>query len=78
MEICCCGEGRTEQLGMERSQDVEIRAFGAIHFFLSLSLCLSLFAFLDGIIVSNTTIARPEMLQSVHKTESGGLSGRPL
>lgn len=32
----------------------------------------------DGLIVTNTTLARPETLTSVHKGESGGLSGRPL
>ncbi len=32
----------------------------------------------DGIIVSNTTIARPETLRSKHKNETGGLSGVPL
>ena len=34
--------------------------------------------FLTGLIISNTTIARPETLQSQHKDEGGGLSGRPL
>ena len=33
---------------------------------------------MNAIIVSNTTIARPESLQSVHKGEGGGLSGAPL
>ncbi|MDP1630901.1 MAG: quinone-dependent dihydroorotate dehydrogenase [Caulobacter sp.] len=33
---------------------------------------------LDGIIVSNTTISRPESLQSSHRAEAGGLSGPPL
>ncbi|MFK8252415.1 quinone-dependent dihydroorotate dehydrogenase [Ancylobacter terrae] len=32
----------------------------------------------DGMIVSNTTIARPASLRSPHKVETGGLSGRPL
>ncbi len=32
----------------------------------------------DGIIVSNTTITRPEILRSAHKGETGGLSGAPL
>ena len=32
----------------------------------------------DGLIVSNTTIARPETLRSLHRAEAGGLSGRPL
>ncbi len=33
---------------------------------------------LDALIVSNTTIARPPSLQSAHRGEQGGLSGRPL
>lgn len=33
---------------------------------------------LDAIIVSNTTIARPDSLTSPHKNEGGGLSGAPL
>lgn len=32
----------------------------------------------DGLIVSNTTLARPEHLQSPEKHEAGGLSGAPL
>lgn len=32
----------------------------------------------DGLIVSNTTIERPDTLRSAHKAETGGLSGRPL
>lgn len=32
----------------------------------------------DGLIVSNTTIDRPASLRSRHKSEAGGLSGRPL
>jgi dihydroorotate dehydrogenase len=32
----------------------------------------------DGVIISNTTIARPPSLQSSHRSEAGGLSGRPL
>jgi len=33
---------------------------------------------IDGLIVTNTTIERPENLTSSHKCEGGGLSGRPL
>jgi len=33
---------------------------------------------LDGIIVSNTTIARPDTLKSAQAAETGGLSGAPL
>ncbi len=32
----------------------------------------------QGLIVSNTTIARPETLRSAHRGEAGGLSGAPL
>uniref|UniRef100_A0A8C4I1Q6 Dihydroorotate dehydrogenase (quinone), mitochondrial n=1 Tax=Dicentrarchus labrax TaxID=13489 RepID=A0A8C4I1Q6_DICLA len=32
----------------------------------------------DGLMVSNTTISRPETLQDPHKSEVGGLSGQPL
>jgi dihydroorotate dehydrogenase len=35
-------------------------------------------AAIDGLIVSNTTIARPPGLKSVHAKEQGGLSGAPL
>jgi dihydroorotate dehydrogenase len=33
---------------------------------------------IDGLVVSNTTIARPASLRSRHARETGGLSGRPL
>ncbi len=33
---------------------------------------------MSGIIISNTTTARPKHLKSAHKTETGGLSGAPL
>lgn len=32
----------------------------------------------DGLMVSNTTVSRPETLQDSHKSEGGGLSGQPL
>ncbi|XP_042349552.1 dihydroorotate dehydrogenase (quinone), mitochondrial [Plectropomus leopardus] len=32
----------------------------------------------DGLMVSNTTVSRPEMLQDPNKSEVGGLSGQPL
>ena len=38
----------------------------------------ALTAKLDGLIVSNTTIARPDTLTSRHRSETGGLSGKPL
>lgn len=33
---------------------------------------------LDGIVATNTTIARPATLESAHRGETGGLSGAPL
>jgi dihydroorotate dehydrogenase len=33
---------------------------------------------LDGMIISNTTVARPAELRSPHARETGGLSGKPL
>lgn len=32
----------------------------------------------DGIILGNTTLSRPDSLRSSHRRETGGLSGRPL
>jgi len=39
---------------------------------------VALGAGIEGLIVSNTTTARPPSLKSVHAAESGGLSGKPL
>jgi dihydroorotate dehydrogenase len=33
---------------------------------------------MDGIIVGNTTLARPSSLRSIRRAEAGGLSGAPL
>lgn len=32
----------------------------------------------DGLIVTNTTVSRPETLQDHNRNEVGGLSGQPL
>ena len=32
----------------------------------------------DGLIVTNTTVSRPDTLKSTNKKETGGLSGKPL
>ncbi|MHA7871761.1 MAG: dihydroorotate dehydrogenase, partial [Hyphococcus sp.] len=32
----------------------------------------------NGVIISNTTIARPDVLRNAHAGEAGGLSGKPL
>ena len=39
---------------------------------------IAMFGGLDGLIVSNTTIARPETLISAKAKQTGGLSGQPL
>jgi dihydroorotate dehydrogenase len=39
---------------------------------------VALMAKIDGLIVSNTTITRPDSLRSAEKSQSGGLSGAPL
>lgn len=44
--------------------------------FLSSAWCLQLGV--DGLMVSNTTVSRPDTLQDPHKSEVGGLSGQPL
>jgi dihydroorotate dehydrogenase len=33
---------------------------------------------IDGLIISNTTLARPQALKNPHAKETGGLSGKPL
>ena len=43
-----------------------------------MELCYCFQCKIDGLIVSNTTIARPDSLMSQHKSEAGGLSGKPL
>jgi len=39
---------------------------------------VSLECAVDGLIIANTTLARPDGLRSAHRGEVGGLSGRPL
>jgi dihydroorotate dehydrogenase len=39
---------------------------------------VALAAGIDGLIVGNTTVARPQWLRSAHAVETGGLSGKPL
>ncbi|HZU91558.1 MAG TPA: dihydroorotate dehydrogenase (quinone), partial [Stellaceae bacterium] len=38
----------------------------------------ALAAGIDGLVVANTTVARPQSLTSRHAREAGGLSGKPL
>lgn len=42
------------------------------------SFCLPLQLGIDGLIVTNTTVSRPDGLQGALRSETGGLSGRPL
>ncbi len=51
--------------------DIELDALDDI-------VAVALGAGIEGLIVSNTTTARPASLKSVHARESGGLSGSPL
>jgi dihydroorotate dehydrogenase len=39
---------------------------------------VALDADIDGLIVSNTTVSRPESLRGAHRAQGGGLSGAPL
>ena len=39
---------------------------------------IALAKYIDGLIISNTTVARPTQLSSRHRHERGGLSGTPL
>lgn len=43
-----------------------------------LLLCLTLQLRIDGLIVTNTTVSRPASLQGALRSETGGLSGKPL
>ena len=51
--------------------DIELAALDDI-------VAVALGAGIEGLIVSNTTVARPASLKSAHAGESGGLSGKPL
>jgi dihydroorotate dehydrogenase len=39
---------------------------------------VSIEAGIDGIVATNTTVSRPSDLKSLHRSEAGGLSGRPV
>lgn len=41
-------------------------------------LCLTLQLGIDGLIITNTTVSRPVGLQGALRSETGGLSGKPL
>lgn len=42
------------------------------------SFCLTLQLGIDGLIITNTTVSRPAGLQGALRSETGGLSGKPL
>lgn len=68
----CIGEyGRSVPLLLKVAPDLDAQAIDDI-------VSVVLEQGIDGLIVSNTTISRPESLKSVHKKEQGGLSGAPL
>lgn len=51
-------------------------AFWSLTFCPVFAVCLQLGV--DGLMVSNTTVSRPETLQDLQRSEVGGLSGQPL
>jgi dihydroorotate dehydrogenase len=63
--------GRTIPVVVKIAPDLHHDALGPI-------IETALGAGVSGLIVSNTTIARPDTLRSRHRGETGGLSGRPL
>lgn len=80
-----------ELLGMMTGERAKIVASGGVHKPLILKIApdladediadicqVVLATGIDGVIVSNTTIARPEGLSGPHADEGGGLSGEPL
>jgi dihydroorotate dehydrogenase len=65
------GPARTRPLCLKIAPDLaDADAVAIAHLALDLGL--------DGLTISNTTIARPDGLTSPHLREAGGLSGRPL
>jgi len=63
----------TRPVFLKVAPDLDSEAIGDI-----ISVVKEVRPFLTGLIISNTTIARPDSLQSQHREESGGLSGAPL
>ncbi|MBI1238683.1 MAG: quinone-dependent dihydroorotate dehydrogenase [Alphaproteobacteria bacterium] len=63
--------GATQPLLLKIAPDLDAEALAAIAE-------IALAGAVDGLIVSNTTIERPQDLKSPARTETGGLSGRPL
>ena len=63
--------GRTVPVVVKIAPDLDHDALGPI-------IETALAAGVSGLIVSNTTIARPATLRSRHRREAGGLSGAPL
>jgi dihydroorotate dehydrogenase len=63
--------GRTVPVVVKLAPDLDAGALGAI-------VETAVAGGAAGLIVSNTTVARPDWLRSRHRSEAGGLSGRPL
>nr|XP_019935304.1 PREDICTED: dihydroorotate dehydrogenase (quinone), mitochondrial [Paralichthys olivaceus] len=66
-----CGLAEAQQRLKAREEIQQEQSKGYLYF-------LSLQLGVDGLMVSNTTVSRPETLQDPHKSEVGGLSGQPL
>jgi dihydroorotate dehydrogenase len=64
-------EGRPKPLLLKIAPDLEVEEERAIAE-------AALAAGIDGLIVANTTLDRPQSLRSQHRHEEGGLSGAPL
>lgn len=77
--VCC---NKTENKGGDKEHKLPQSPY--LQWILSLwltfcpvsAVCLQLGV--DGLMVSNTTVSRPAMLQDLQKSEIGGLSGQPL
>lgn len=70
----------TEKCGGNKGHNYHIvfgcSAFWSLTFCPVFAVCLQLGV--DGLMVSNTTVSRPETLQDLQRSEVGGLSGQPL
>lgn len=67
----CAGPGRKPPLLLKIAPDLDEAAESEL-------VELALEARIDGLVVANTTTARPASLRSPHRAEAGGLSGDPL
>lgn len=70
--LALTARGRRVPLFLKLAPDLDEAAIATIAEIALAAPCL------HGLIVSNTTLARPDTLQSPHRGETGGLSGAPL